>query len=116
MGTTLELSEIQKKQRAFNVERQWHKFSPSHVFTHLIEELGEIGRYILFEVGYKKESLGHQRKERENLSREFAQAFNLFLQLAIHFDIDLESSWMAELARMEKRFNPTDWKKYMESK
>ena len=98
------------------MERQWHKFSPSHVFTHLIEELGEIGRHILFEVGYKKEGLGHQRKKRENLSQEFAQAFNLFLQLAIHFEIDLESCWKEEITRMEKRFNPTDWKNYLDSK
>ena len=110
----LELSEIQKMQREFILERRWDRFRPSQIFAHLIEELGEIASYLLFEEGYKKEGLGHKRTERTYLQREFAQVFNLFLQLAIHFDIDLESSWIEEMARMETRFNAKSWREYLE--
>ena len=110
----MELVEIQKRQREFIVERRWDSFRPSQIFTHLIEELGEIASHLLFEEGYKKEDLGHERVKRENLKREFAQAFNLFLQLAIHFEIDLEQAWLEEIARMETRFNAKGWQKYLE--
>lgn len=114
MGELMELIEIQKKQREFILERRWDRFRPSQIFAHLIEELGEIASHLLFNEGYKKEDLGHERAERENLKREFAQAFNLFLQLVIHFEIDLEQAWLEEIARMEIRFNAKCWQKYLE--
>jgi len=80
----LELSEIQKKQREFILERRWDTFPASQVFTHLIEKLGEIGSYLLFDECYKKEGLGHKRDEQANLKREFAQVLNLILHIAIH--------------------------------
>ncbi len=109
----LELSEIQKKQREFILKRRWDTFPASQVFTHLIEEFGEIGRHILFEEGYKKAGLGHKQAERGNLKREFAQVFTLFLQLVTYFDIDLEQAWKEEIARMETRFDAESWKKYL---
>jgi NTP pyrophosphatase (non-canonical NTP hydrolase) len=112
---TVELSEIQKKQREFILERRWNTFPASQVFAHLLEELGEIASYLLYAEGYKKEGLGHKRADPENLPREFAQAFNLFLQLAIHFDINLEQAWKAEIARMETRFKAIDWQKYLKT-
>ncbi|MFQ6123694.1 MAG: hypothetical protein ACE5R6_03690 [Candidatus Heimdallarchaeota archaeon] len=110
----MELGEIQKRQREFILERRWNRFRPSQIFVHLIEELGEIASHLLFEEGYKKDDLGHERAEKENLKMEFAQVFNLFLQLAIHFKIDLEQAWLEEIARMEKRFNVKSWQKYLE--
>ena len=111
----VDLSEIQKKQQEFILARRWNTFPASQVFTHLLEELGEIASYLLYGEGYKKEGLGHKRADSENLSREFAQVFNLFLQLAIHFGIDLESAWKAEMARMETRFKATDWQEYLKT-
>ena len=111
----MDLSEIQKIQREFILERRWNTFPASQVFTHLLEELGEIASYLLYEEGYKKEGLGHKRADSENLPREFAQVFNLFLQLAIHFDIDLEQAWLAEIERMKTRFKATDWQRYLKT-
>jgi len=115
MVDALELSEIQKKQREFILERRWNTFPASQVFTHLLEELGEIASYMLYEEGYKKEGLGHKRADSENLQREFAQVFNLFLQLAIHFGIDLEQVWKDELERMKARFDVKSWQEYLKT-
>lgn len=103
----LDLNEIIENIRYFLQERDWLKYSPNDVFIHLIEELGEIGKYLLFLSEYKKESQGHKEPPKEDMSREFAQVFSLFLQLCILLDIDLEESWKKEINIMRERF-PTN--------
>jgi len=68
----------------------------------LIEELGEIGRHINFEEGYKKKSFGNNPEKKE-LKREFAQVLKLFVQLANLYQIDLEKAFTEEIKLMEKR-------------
>ena len=97
----LEISSLQNILKKFNKDRKWDSFNPSLVFTHLIEEIGEIGNHILFSEGYKKEGLGHLNTSKE-ISREFAQVFFLLIQLANRYSIDLESSVKEELKIMEK--------------
>ncbi|MCS7116620.1 MAG: MazG-like family protein [Nitrososphaerota archaeon] len=108
----MHLSEIQKLSKDFELERGWERFPSSLVFVHLIEELGEIGRFITYKEGYKASGLGHHVKKR-GLGREFAQAFSLFIQLANRFEIDLEKEFKKELRLMEKRFKAEDWREYM---
>ena len=103
----MELSEIIEEIRHFLQERNWLDYSPNDVFIHLIEELGEIGKYLLFLSEYKKEEQGHKEPPKENMTREFAQVFSLFLQLCILLDIDLEESWRKEIDIMRERF-PTN--------
>jgi NTP pyrophosphatase (non-canonical NTP hydrolase) len=112
----MDLIEIQRTFERFLKERLWDRFSASQIFTHLIEELGEISRYISISENYKLIGLGHDAPKEDNLSREFAQAFNLFLQLAIHFDIDLESSFLSELEHMKERFPADSWRDALENK
>ncbi len=101
----MDLKKIQKIKEKFDKERDWDKFPASNVFVHLVEELGEIGRYINFEEGYKKESTGSSPNiNKEELKREFAQVLMLFLQLANHYKIDLEKAFKDELEIMKKRF------------
>ena len=109
----MHLRDIQDKIDKFDKDRGWEKFPASLVFTHLIEELGEISRHITVKEGYKVVGLGHDAPAREELSREFAQAFNLFTQIANTFGIDLESAVLSELEIMEKRFSAKDWSRYM---
>ncbi len=109
----MHLREIQEKTREFEERRGWNKFPASLVFTHLIEELGEISRHITIEEGYKAIGLGHEQTKND-LAREFAQVFSLFIQLANHFEIDLESSYLQELETMEERFPEKEWKRYMD--
>lgn len=109
----MHLKEIQGKLEAFNKARSWDKFPASLVFAHLIEELGEISRYITVEEGYKVIGLGHDAPDKKELHREFAQVFNLFTQLANHFNIDLESSVLSELEIMGERFSAEKWSQHM---
>ena len=104
----MELKEIIDEFRIFLEEREWLDFSQHDVFVHLIEELGEIGKYLLFSSGYKTEERGHEKPSKEELSSEFAQAFSLFIQLCILLEIDLEEAWKKEIEFMRKRFPPND--------
>ena len=109
----MHLRDIQDKIDKFDKDRGWEKFPASLVFAHLIEELGEISRHITVKEGYKVVGLGHDAPVQEELAREFAQAFNLFTQIANTFGIDLESAVLSELEIMDKRFSAEDWSRYM---
>lgn len=98
----------------FEEARRWKFFRESQIFTHLIEEISEIGRYILVREGYKVLGLGHEAPD-EDVSREFAQAFTLFLQLANRMNIDLEDAFVREMEIMERRFDQENWRRYMGS-
>ncbi len=109
----MHLKEIQEKLDAFDKARGWDKFPASLVFAHLIEELGEISRHITIDEGYKVIGLGHEAPNKDELHREFAQVFNLFTQIANHYNIDLESSILSELEIMEERFPAEEWTRHM---
>ncbi len=112
-GDLLDLREIQKKDKIFCEERGWDKFPPSLVLIHLYEELSEVGEYILYKEGYKKGGMGNDKgTDYENLKREFGQILSLLTQLANSFDVDLESAFLSEFERMEKRFGKEEWKEY----
>ncbi|MBE0526772.1 MAG: MazG-like family protein, partial [Candidatus Thorarchaeota archaeon] len=83
----MHLKEIQEKLDDFDKARGWDKFPASLVFAHLIEELGEISRHITVDEGYKVIGLGHEAPDKDALHREFAQVFNLFTQIANHYNI-----------------------------
>jgi len=111
----MEIREAQRKMLEFERARRWDKFPESQIFTHLVEEVSEIGRHILVREGYKAKGLGHMGPEGE-ASREFAQVFSLLLQLANRFGINLEEAFLREMELMERRFEPEKWRKYMEEK
>ncbi|MHA3963592.1 MAG: hypothetical protein AM325_008620 [Candidatus Thorarchaeota archaeon SMTZ1-45] len=109
----MHLREIQEKLDKFDKARGWDRFPASLVFSHLIEELGEISRYITIKEGYKVIGMGHEAPKKEDLNREFAQAFNLFTQIANTFGVDLESAILSELEIMEERFSAEEWSEHM---
>jgi NTP pyrophosphatase (non-canonical NTP hydrolase) len=101
----MDLSAIQKMKLEFDRERNWDKNRASNVFVHLVEELGEVGRYISFDEGYKKKMEGGGRTiDKYEMSREVAQVFLLFLQLASYYEIDLEKATLCELEIAKERF------------
>lgn len=110
----MNLRDIQNALKQFHKERGWDKFAASLVMTHLLEELGELSDYILVEEGYKAPGLGHDEPERNEIGREFAQILSLFVQLANHFEVDLEKSFSAELEIMRERFPADVWTEYMD--
>lgn len=112
----MDLRDLQKIKASFEKERGWDKFPASQVFGHLIEELGEISRHISYEEGYKIPGIGHDAPEKSELEREFAQSFSLFIQLANHFDVDLENVVLAELEIMKDRFPADEWARIMKDR
>ena len=109
----MELSEIQRVQQQVIEEMKWERFNATQVFSHLIEELGEIVRYFLYEEEYKVKGAGHIGVDGD-IEQEFAQAFNLLLQLANFAGVDLEKAWLKEREEFQKRFNPEQWRKLAE--
>jgi len=109
----VKISEAQRRMLEFEKERGWNRFNESQIFTHLIEEISEIGRHILVREGYKVPKLGHQ-PPRDEVWEEFGQAFSLFLQLANRFGVDLEEAFLKEMEIMKKRFKAEDWRRYFE--
>ena len=105
----MELKKIQLQFKEFVEKRGWLTFNSTQVFTHLIEELGEIGKHLLYQEKYKIKGLGHEGTKSE-LEREFAQVFNLLMQLAIMQNIDLENAWMKEFEIMKQRFPEKEWR------
>lgn len=108
----LRIRDAQKIMQDFERARMWTAFSDSQIFTHLVEEVAEIGRHILSKEGYKVRGLGHEAAEGE-ASSEFAQAFSLLLQLANRLGVDLEEAFVRELEIMERRFDPERWRRYL---
>jgi len=109
----MRISEAQMRMLEFERARGWNRFAESQIFTHLIEEISEIGRHILVREGYKVRGLGHEMPE-DDVAREFGQAFSLLLQLANRLEVDLEKAFSEEIERMEKRFDPEKWRSYLE--
>ncbi len=110
----MQLSEIQRQKRRFDEHRKWDAFPASQVFVHLVEEVGEIGRNILYAEGYKKGGLGHSEAPGE-VEREYAQAFSLFIQLANMQGINLAEAYGREMQIMRKRFPAKAWSKYVKT-
>ena len=111
----MRISEAQRRVLEFEKARRWDRFMESQVLAHLYEEISEIGKHILAREGYKARGLGHEPPAGE-LEREFGQAFSLFLQLANRLGVDLERAFAQEIERMEKRFDPERWRRYMEGR
>ncbi|TFF92148.1 hypothetical protein EU545_01835 [Candidatus Thorarchaeota archaeon] len=112
----MHLENLQSRLAEFERERGWDRFPASLVFTHLIEELGEISRHITVQEGYKVIGLGHEAPEQGELVREFAQVLALLVQLANHFDVDLEQAILSELRIMEERFDAKKWSEHMKNR
>ncbi|MHA2032726.1 MAG: hypothetical protein ACW99A_09935 [Candidatus Kariarchaeaceae archaeon] len=106
----MDLHDIQAKQQELIIERRWDRFQATQVFSHLIEELGEIVSYFLYKEEYKVKGIGHDGNN-SNLEEEFGQAFNLFLQLAFLAKVDLSKAWEREHERIKTRFPKEEWQK-----
>lgn len=108
----MHLSDMQLRKKEFDEERGWNEFTLSQVYVHLTEEIGEIGRHILYFEGYKKQGLGHAEAPR-SVNREFAQCLGLILQLANMTQVDLEEAYLSEVRIMRRRFPVKEWREYM---
>jgi len=111
----MRLKALQAWMRDFEKERGWEYFSSSLIFTHLVEEISEIGEHILFKEGYKIEPPARRRMSQRHLESEFAQVLTLLAQIANRFNVELEAAVNREVRTMEKRFNRKLWIAHVEA-
>jgi len=90
------LSRIQEALRRFDEERGWNRVRVEHTLLHLYEELGEVARELLRQVGYKEGSA--------RLTDELADAGLLLYKLAEHLGVDLEEAMLSKLNENASRF------------
>ena len=85
----MDLKEIQDKIKKADEDRGWDVSLLSQTFTHLIEEVGEIGRHILFRDGYKTSNLSKEVND-EEFGKELADATIFLIKIANAQNIDLD--------------------------
>jgi len=98
----LEIREFQSWLERWDKDRGWDEVDPSHTLLHIVEEIGEIARRVLYFEGYKS---GKSEEElRRELSAEIADALTMLFKLAAQFGIDVEESLEANMEKVEARF------------
>jgi len=85
----MDINELQEKIKKEDEKRGWDIAFLSQTFTHLIEEMGEIGRHILFRDGYKSEAIAN-KVNNEEFGKELADAVIILLKIANSQDINLD--------------------------
>ncbi len=108
----MEIKEFQAWLEEWDRKRGWDRVEPSHTLLHVIEEMGEIARRVLYLEGYKH---GKTEEEmRSELSAEIADALTLLVKLAAQFGIDVEESLIANMEKVEARYPLEKARKEME--
>ncbi len=101
------LKDLQQYQTDLCKERGWDDSDELEVFLLFSEEIGELAKAIR----NKKKLYVEKGKERPNaqqeLEREFADVLGYLLELANHFDVDLEEAFKEKEAYNLRR----DWGK-----
>lgn len=84
------LKKIQKHLDDTCKSNGWNNNSVYEVFLLFSEEIGELAKEIRRHTGLKS---GKLPESKENLSNEFADVFNYFLELANRFEVDLTEAY-----------------------
>jgi len=98
----MKISEYQDWLEEYDTRREFHRCSPGHTFIHLVEELGEVGRLVLYEEGYREPA--DLPELQELLAEELADAATFLFKLAYQYDVDLEAALIRNQAKAERRF------------
>ena len=85
----MDIKELQEKIKKADKDRGWDVSFLSQTFTHLIEEMGEIGRHILFRDGYKTRDLSREVND-EEFGKELADAIIFLVKIANAQGINLD--------------------------
>lgn len=106
----LTLPALQQHMAAFCKARGWDKNSAEKIFLLLTtEELGELAKAVRRtlklhdEQGNPNKPVLDEAGVRANLQGEFADVLNYLLDLANHFEVDLEAAYRANIAQLEQR-------------
>lgn len=113
----MHISKLQKTIKSFEQRRNWDLVLTSHSFVHLIEEIGEIARHILYIEGYKNKDID-KPIDREKFGEELADALIFIVKIANQENINLEKEVEKKMKRNYSYYPPKKakegMKKYME--
>jgi len=111
----MKISEYQQWLKGYDEARDFHHASPGHTLIHLVEELGEVARLVLYKEGYREPD--EKTDLQESLAEELADAATFLFKLAYQFDIDLEAALLDNKEKAERRFGieegQVDTKRYL---
>jgi NTP pyrophosphatase (non-canonical NTP hydrolase) len=85
------LTDLQAYIAAICKQRGWDKNSHTEIFMLFIEEIGELAKAMRNAENLYQENI--QNKPLSNLREEFADVLNYLLDLANHFNVDLEAAF-----------------------
>jgi len=86
----------------YDRERAFDLIEPSQVVVHLMEEVGEIAREVLYLEGYRDPAARDDAVE--HLSEELGDAFVFLTKIAVHYGIDLETVVSGIVSKADKRW------------
>jgi len=113
----MRISEYQQWLKEYDQARGWDHVAPSQTFVHLVEELGEVARLVLYKEGYRDPN--EKADLQSHLAEELADAATFLFKLAYQFDVDLEAALAGNQQKAERRFG-VEWgqkemQRYLES-
>ncbi len=113
----MNISDYQHWLEAYDEARGWDRVAPAQTFVHLVEEIGEVARLVLYKEGYRNPD--ERADLQAELAGELADAATFLFKLAYQFDIDLEAALIGNQAKAERRFGVTESRaemaRYLES-
>ena len=88
------LADMQTHVKEFCKERGWDNNSHLVILSGLVEELGELTRAMRDYRGeWEQEGKESKKGQKHHLEGEFADVLNYLLDLANHFDVDMEKAF-----------------------
>lgn len=100
----MEIAEYQHWLEKYDHLRGWDRVSPSQTLVHLMEELGEVARLVLYLEGYKPGE-GREDELRAELTEELGDAATFMFKLAYQFGIDMETAMRSNVPKAEGRYS-----------
>ena len=113
----VKISEYQQWLKAYDEARGWDRVSPSQTFVHLVEEMGEVARLVLYKEGYKDPN--EKSDLQAQLAEELADATTFLFKLSYLFDVDLETALAGKQEKSQRRTSvdrgQMEMQRYLES-
>ncbi len=91
--------ELQDEVEKFVNERDWQT-PPGDILTHMVEELGEVARNVL----YMKNYGNRNSSEKSNMDEELADLLYLLLKMSNECKIDLGEAFKHKMEKNIRRF------------
>ena len=100
----MDIAQFQRWLEEYDRLRGWDRVSPSQTFVHLMEELGEVARLLLFLEGYKPGE-GREDELRAELAEELGDAATFLFKIAYQCGIDMETAMRGNMPKAEGRYS-----------